>query len=55
MSGAILPPPNMPTWRGAQLKHRDNLLNRKLIKLPDITAREDSVQFSNNNKVPQQQ
>jgi hypothetical protein len=24
MSGAIYPLPNMPSWRGAQLKHRDN-------------------------------
>jgi hypothetical protein len=24
MSGAIPPLPNMPSWRGAQLKHRDN-------------------------------
>jgi hypothetical protein len=25
MSGAIPPLPNTPPWRGAQLKHRDNL------------------------------
>jgi hypothetical protein len=24
MGGAIPPFPNMPSWRGAQLKHRDN-------------------------------
>jgi hypothetical protein len=24
MSGAIPPLPNKPSWRGAQLKHRDN-------------------------------
>jgi hypothetical protein len=24
MGGAILPLPNTPPWRGAQLKHRDN-------------------------------
>jgi hypothetical protein len=24
MSGAIPPLPNTPSWRGAQLKHRDN-------------------------------
>jgi hypothetical protein len=24
MSGAITPLPNTPSWRGAQLKHRDN-------------------------------
>jgi hypothetical protein len=24
MSAAIPPLPNMPSWRGAQLKHRDN-------------------------------
>jgi hypothetical protein len=24
MSGAISPLPNTPSWRGAQLKHRDN-------------------------------
>jgi hypothetical protein len=24
MSGSIPPLPNMPSWRGAQLKHRDN-------------------------------
>jgi hypothetical protein len=24
MSGAVPPFPNTPTWRGAQLKHRDN-------------------------------
>jgi hypothetical protein len=24
MRGAISPLPNMPSWRGAQLKHRDN-------------------------------
>jgi hypothetical protein len=24
MIGAIPPLPNMPSWRGAQLKHRDN-------------------------------
>jgi hypothetical protein len=24
MSGAIPPFPNTPSWRGAQLKHRDN-------------------------------
>jgi len=27
MSGAISPFPNMPSWRGAQLKHRDNLVS----------------------------
>jgi hypothetical protein len=26
MSGAIPPLPNMPSWRGAQLKHRDNFI-----------------------------
>jgi hypothetical protein len=25
MSGTIPPFPNTPSWRGAQLKHRDNL------------------------------
>jgi hypothetical protein len=24
MSGAVSPLPNTPSWRGAQLKHRDN-------------------------------
>jgi hypothetical protein len=26
MSGAIPPLPNMPSWRGARLPHRDNFL-----------------------------
>jgi hypothetical protein len=26
MSGTILPLPNTPSWSGAQLKHRDNLI-----------------------------
>jgi hypothetical protein len=26
MSGAIIPLPNTPSWRGAHLKHRDNFI-----------------------------
>jgi hypothetical protein len=41
MGGAIPPLPNTPSWRGAQLKHRDNFME---VKYGD--ARTDRQDFS---------
>jgi hypothetical protein len=35
MCGAVLPHSNTPSWRGAQLKHRDNFTFTKAFKWID--------------------
>jgi len=39
MNGAIPPLPNTPSWRGAQLKHRDNFMCSDLVDMIDHIKR----------------